>query len=269
MNPVHSSTSTFIDQLNWHTNQSTGALERLASGSHLLAPQDDAAGLAVATRMEAKLRQFDASASNIANVVSFAQTQDGYIQGTQEVLNRMGALAIRAQDGTLSSDQRALFQEEFQTLKDTFNNLRTAQFNGRNLFDGEEDNVSISLDSPVIQLGGIDLFSEKTNAVTSRNSGVTTTNNAQNALRTITAAEEQIAQYRNQIGSTLTELESASEMISTRRSNLQAASSRINDSDVAMESTNLAKAKILYQNGDFLVKQANSASIRLTNILSG
>ena len=115
MNISSYSTGSFVDQLNWHTNQSTKALERLASGSRLLAPQDDAAGLAVATRTEAKLRQFNAAANNIASATSFSQTQDGFLEGAQDALNRMGSLAIRAQDPTLNSEQRMLFQKEFRT----------------------------------------------------------------------------------------------------------------------------------------------------------
>ena len=69
------SNTQFINQLNWHSNQSTQALGRLASGSHILAPQDDAAGLAVATRMRAQLSQYDTAKSNLANAASFTQTQ--------------------------------------------------------------------------------------------------------------------------------------------------------------------------------------------------
>ena len=76
MNPVVSQTDSFVNQLNWHTNQSTKALEQLAGGTRLQAPQDDAAGLAVATKLEAQLRQFDAAARNLANATSFTQTQD-------------------------------------------------------------------------------------------------------------------------------------------------------------------------------------------------
>ena len=65
MNPVVSQTDSFVNQLNWHTNQSTKALEQLASGTRLLAPQDDAAGLAVATKLEAQFAN-DAAARNLA-----------------------------------------------------------------------------------------------------------------------------------------------------------------------------------------------------------
>ena len=129
MNPVVSQTDSFVNQLNWHTNQSTKALEQLASGTRLQAPQDDAAGLAVATKLQAQLRQFNAAARNLAHATSFTQTQDGYLESAQDTLNRMGELAIRAQDATLNPDQRALFQTEFKALKDTFNDTRTAEYN--------------------------------------------------------------------------------------------------------------------------------------------
>ena len=268
MNITPHSTGSFVDQLNWHTNQSTKALERLASGSRLLAPQDDAAGLAVATRTESKLRQLNAAANNIANATSFSQTQSGYLEGVQAVLNRMGSLTIRAQDATLSSEQRMLFQEEFRTLKDTFNDLRTAQYNGKNLFDGERIPVATSPDETVVQVGGIDLFSDQMNKVTARDTHLESFSDAKSALSSITQAIDQISQHRAQVGSTLSELESSSERLSTERSETEAAFSRIADSDIAAETSNWVREKILTQNSVLALQKANGENAHLIDLLS-
>ena len=268
MNISSYSTGSFVDQLNWHTNQSTKALERLASGSRLLAPQDDAAGLAVATRTEAKLRQFNAAANNIASATSFSQTQDGFLEGAQDVLNRMGSLAIRAQDPTLNSEQRMLFQKEFRTLKDTFNDLRTAQYNGQNLFDGKKLPVATSPEETMIQAGGIDLFSDEMNAVTAKGTHLDSFSDAQSALRNVAQAVDQIAQHRAQIGSTLSGLESASDRLSTQRTGTQAAYSRISDSDMATETSNWVRENILSQNSVLALKKANGENSRLIDLFS-
>ena len=79
----------------------------------------------------------------------------------------MGELAIRAQDATLSPNQRALYQTEFQALKDTFNDTRTAEYNGQTLFDGTAHTVANSPED-LAQLSGIDLFTAEQNAVTAQ-----------------------------------------------------------------------------------------------------
>ncbi len=261
------STQQFVAQLNWNSNKSTQALERLASGSRLLAPQDDAAGLAVSSRMEAKSRQLSAAANNIANGVSYTQTQDGFLKGAQEVLNRMGTLAIRAQDTTLSSGQRAIFQKEFRALKDTFNDLRTTQYNGRDLFDGKELTITTSPDQKHLTSGGINLFTSDISSVTSKTTHLDTPSDAQRALRVITQASEQITQHRTGAGTALAGLESASNRLAIQHTNLQSSLSRISDVDVATEATNLAKAKANLQIGIYSIKQGNTANSHLSNLL--
>ena len=257
----------FINQLNWHSNQSTRALERLASGSHILAPQDDAAGLAVATRMQAQLAQYDAMKSNLANAVSFTQTQGGFLEGAQEVFNRMGALAIRAQDATLNDEQRALFQQEFRALKETFNDIRTTQFNGKELFDGKELSLSTSANQNPAKVGGIDLFTPEINNVTAGTTRLETPEAAQSALKTITAAAGKISLDRSLVGSTLAELESVNAGLENEHINAQAALSRITDSNIADEVLNLSKEATLAKINIFSVNQENELKSRVINLL--
>lgn len=266
MNPVVSQTDSFVNQLNWHTNQSTKALEQLASGTRLLAPQDDAAGLAVATKLEAQLRQFDAAARNLANATSFTQTQDGYLKSAQGTLDRMGELAIRAQDATLSPDQRALYQTEFQALKDTFNDTRTAEYNGQTLFDGTAHTVASSPEN-LTQLSGIDLFTAEQNAVTAQATRLNTPAQAQAALQDILTATDQLATARATTGSTLAELESASTRLTTQTESTTAAFSRISDTDVNEVMTRLSREQSLTQNNLFALKQLNSNQSHLIDLL--
>ena len=261
------SNTQFINQLNWHSNQSTQTLGRLASGSRILAPQDDAAGLAVATRMRAQLSQYDTAKSNLTNTVSFTQTQSGFLEGAQEVFNRMGALAIRAQDATLNDEQRAFFQGEFQALKETFNDIRTTQFNGKELFDGKELSLSISAKQNPIKVSGIDLFTPEINNVTAGTTRLETPEATQSALKTITAAAEKINQDRSLVGSTLAELESVNADLENEYMNAQTALNRITDSNIAEEVLNLSREAALAKINIFSVNHGNESKSRIINLL--
>jgi flagellin len=266
VNPVVSQTDSFVNQLNWHTNQSTKALEQLAGGTRLQAPQDDAAGLAVATKLQAQLRQFNAAARNLAHATSFTQTQDGYLESAQDTLNRMGELAIRAQDATLKPDQRALYQTEFQALKDTFNGTRTAEYNGHPLFDGNARTVASSPDD-LVQLPGVNLFTAEQNAVTAQSTRLDSLAQAQAALQEILTATDQLATDRAGTGSTLTELESAQARLVTQAEASTATFSRISDTDVNEVMTQLAREQSLTQNNLFALKQLNSNQSHLIDLL--
>ncbi len=268
MNPVQSNNTSFIEQLNWHSNQATAALERLSSGSKLLAPQDDAAGLAVATRMEAQMLQLHATTNNLTNAVSFTQTQSGYLVGTQKVLDRMGELAIRAQDATMSDEMRGPYKEEFQALKDTFNDARTAQYNGVNLFDGKTLSVAISPENGSVEAGGVDLFTDEMNTVTANATNLNTPANAKATMEAILQASEQTTIGRASLGSTLNALVMAGEQIASIRTNLSDSMRQIQDADVADEVTNLALEQILTQNSLFALNKANLQHSNVLNLIS-
>ena len=268
MIPVQSNNTSFIEQLNWHSNQATAALERLSSGSKLLAPQDNAAGLAVATRLGAQLLQLNATTNNISNAVSFTQTQSGYLGGTQKVLDRMGELAIRAQDATISDEIRALYNKEYQALKDTFNDARTAQYNGVNLFDGKTLTVAISPENGSVEAGGVDLFTDEMNTVTANTTNLNTPADAKVTLEAVLQASEQTAIGRASLGSTLNALAMASEQNAISRTNLSESLSQIQDTNIAVDITNLAREQILTQNSIFALKQANLQRANALSLLN-
>ena len=261
------SSFSFVDQLNWHANQTTEALARLSSGQRLQMPQDDAGGLAVAPRQGAALRQYAATAGNLANAVSYTQTQDGYLQGAQQVLDRMGELALRAQDGTLSADQRALYHEEFHALKDAFNDARTVQYNGVDVFNGTTRTVPLSPGEGAVKTAGIDLFTPEIQAVTAQTTEITSLTSAQTTLKTIETATGQLAQHRAGLGSVLSELQHASALIETQRIQITENLSQIQDTDVARDAVQLAREQILTQNSVFAIKQGNLNAGTVLNLL--
>ena len=119
------------------------SLARLSSGSKIVNPADDAAGLAVASRLDAQVQRINAAKSNVGNAISFTQTQDGYLKKIAKAFDRMSELAILAQDVTKSDTDRALYDAEFQQLSQYVTSASTKDFNGVSLFSGSTLNVTI------------------------------------------------------------------------------------------------------------------------------
>ena len=92
------------------------SLARLSSGSKIISPEDDAAGLAVSMRFDAQINRIQASNNNVGNAISFSQTQDGFLKKVSKAFDRMSELAILSQDVTKTDADRALYNQEFTKL---------------------------------------------------------------------------------------------------------------------------------------------------------
>src|SRR3954465_4580531 len=133
------------------------SLARLSSGSKIISPEDDAAGLAVSTRFDAQVNRIGAASSNVGNAISFNQTQDGFLKKVTKALDRMSELAILAQDVTKTDADRGLYDAEFTTLGAVIDDVATKQFNGVDLFDGSALDVTIDSDGNTYSMTGVDL----------------------------------------------------------------------------------------------------------------
>jgi len=133
------------------------SLARLSSGSKIINPSDDAAGLAVSARLESQIRRLDAVLTNLGNAMSLTQTQDGYIKSIDSAFTRMSELAMMAQDNTKQSSDRALYNEEFQQLMAYVRDTKDKDFNGVPLFDGSSVDITIDADGNTFTIGGVDL----------------------------------------------------------------------------------------------------------------
>ncbi len=118
------------------------SLTRLSSGTKIVNPSDDAAGLAVSSRLSAQIARLTAALDNVANGVSFSQTQDGYLKSVDQALSRMAELAMLARDGTKSPADRGLYDAEFQQLKSFIRETADKELNGIQLFDGTQWEVN-------------------------------------------------------------------------------------------------------------------------------
>ena len=232
------------------------SLARLSSGSKITSPADDSAGLAVSMKLNAQMARIDAATNNIGNAMSFNQTQDGYLQKVSDALNRMSELSILSQDVTKSTSDKALYNQEFQTLGAYIGDVAKKDFNGVSLFNGTTLNVTVDSDANTFANSGINL--SNTTYTTASASTIDTTANAVTALANVKAAINQLAQDRASIGANIESLSYYSDQLGTLKNNLSAANSRIMDVDVAQESTRYAKYNILVQSGTAMLAQANA-----------
>jgi flagellin len=219
------------------------SLNRLSSGSKIVTPADDAGGLAVSMKISAEATRLGAQSTNMANEVSFFQTQDGALKVVGKILDRMSELSTLFTDKTKSSSDTANYATEFTSLQGELTSIAGQNFNGIALFDDVK--------------GGLGSAASK----------VFATGTDIKTLSTITDAITATAALRADNGSAQSTRGFESELLTVTKANLEAANSRIADVDVASESTQLARWNILVQSGTAMLAQANSATQSVMRLL--
>ena len=231
------------------------SLNRLSSGSKIINPSDDAGGLAVSMKLSAAAKRSGAAATNIGNSVSYLQTQDGALKVAGKVLDRISELRTLYQDPTKNSSDLANYDSEFTQLKAEITSLAGEKFNGKNLF-AQALTTQVSEDgSQTVALSAKGLAAD---------AGVTAITGAADlsavTQANVDAAIQGVATMRANNGAEQSRLGFAAEVLTINKANLEAASSRITDVDVADESTQLAKWNILVQSGTAMLSQANQSA---------
>jgi len=232
------------------------SLARLSSGSKIISPEEDPAGLAVSLRFDAQINRTRAANNNVGNAISFSQTQDGFLSKIGKALDRMSELAILSQDVTKSDTDRALYNSEYTTLGAYIDTAAGKDFNGVSLFSATALDVVTDSDGNTFSMTGVDISGAGYTDATS--AGVDNVTNAAAALTAVKAAITQLATDRASIGANISRLNYTSEQLGVLKDNLTAANSRLKDVDVAEESTQYARFNILVQSGTAMLAQANS-----------
>jgi len=250
------------------------SLARLSSGSKIVEPQDDAAGLAVSSRMDAQINRTEAVRSNIGNAISFKQTQDGYLAKAAKALDRMSELATLAQDGSKTTTDLSLYNKEYATLYSYLDGVDGQSFNGVDLFgDATGSSLSVLQDDTGMAgrfvSDGI-VLSSVTSSVSGGTvaSAIATAASASAVMGAVKSAINNVATHRATIGADLSRLMMTNEHLSVLSENLQSSVSRIKDVDVATESAKYAKYNILVQSGTAMLAQANSLPQSALRLLS-
>lgn len=252
--------------LNVSNSQLEKSLARLSSGSRITAPSDDAGGLAVAMKINSATKRTSAVLNNIGNALSYLQTQDGALQTVAKILDRMSELKVMHGDPTKSVSDRGNYATEFKALQTQLGNLTAEKFNGVDLFVAVAQTLDIAITEAgdksvsITQAGlsgedGLKVANQDANNLADANN---TIDSAGITIENIRTAIQNVATMRAQNGAEASQLLFASDVLIVNRTNLEAARSRIMDTDIAAESSDLAKNTILVQAGIAMLGQANT-----------
>ena len=271
-------------------------LEKLSSGERINRAADDASGLAVSEKMRGQIRGLNMASQNIQNGASLVQTTEGYLQGITDVLQRVRELAVQASNGIYADEDRMQIQVEVDQLINEIDRIASnAEFNGLKLLDGSqisEDNplyihVGANTDQRVaMQVGDMHvaaLFnSDGEQAVVAESEAaaegaaseesvaiinLTTSDSANIALGDIDSALQRVNKQRADLGAYQNRFDMAKKSVDNAAENLQAAESRIRDTDMAKLMVEYTKNQILAQSGTAMLAQANASSQNVLGLL--
>jgi len=236
------------------------SLNRLSSGSKIVNPSDDAGGLAVSMKLSAAAKRDGAAESNISDSTSYLQTQDGALQVAAQILDRISELKTLYADPTKNPSDLANYDSEFTALQSQLTATASEAFNGVSMFGSSSlGSVGVTEDgATTVAIGARDLTSTSSGVGVLTSTGVASLGNV--LLSDITTAIQNVATMRATNGSEQSRFGFASELVTTNKANLEAATSRITDVDVASESTQLARWNVLVQSGASMLAQANQSS---------
>ena len=239
------------------------SLSRLSSGNKITSPADDAGGLAVSMKLTSAIRRTDAVNTNLANAISFLQTQDGGMKTAGDILDRIGELKVLYEDVTKSANDKANYDTEFTNLRDQLSQITGEQFNAISLFGGSTSTLAVNTTEDGLQ--SISINQADLSSAISNISGQSSLSSF--GVTSVSNAIQNVATLRATNGAQVSRMTFASEMLTVNKVNLEAANSRIIDTDVAAESTQFARYNILVQSGTAMLAQANQSSQSVLKLL--
>jgi flagellin len=240
--------------------EATHSVAKLSSGQRVLSAKDDAAAMAIGSRLSADVASLDQAGINAGQAVSMLQIADGGMARTQDILVRMKSLAVQASSGQLSNDQRAQLDTEYEALADEIDRIANdTEFSGTKLIDGSFSGVDFKVGTGTV--GTEDNISLTIGDVTASGLGgfgdITTASNADTEIGAVDTAIGNLVNARADVGAIQNRLEFANEAVATARENAEAARSQLMDLDVAKEMTHFTSKQILVQAGTSMLAQAN------------
>lgn len=251
-------------QRNLSSSQSSLAtsMQRLSSGLRVNSAKDDAAGLAIAERMNAQVRGMNVAARNANDGISLAQTAEGALSKITDNLQRMRELAVQSANGTNTADDRLALDKEYSQLAAEIGRVSdNTEFNGKKLLNAD---TTFTFQVGANVAGDNQITVEATDVKTKLGTlaEATATLGATEALATaemtkIDAALKAVSEERATYGAAQNRFDSTIANLQVAAENTAAARSRITDADFASETANLSRAQILQQAGTAMIAQAN------------
>ncbi len=238
------------------------SFNRLSSDKRIIAPADDAAGLAISESMKSQSRSFVVAERNASDAISMVQTAEGALSEVHSIMGRMRELAMQGANGSYTSTDRGYLDVEYQAHKAEVQRIQqAATFNGGQLLASNGENIqfhvglnNVSTDQLILSFSG---FGLPTIMASTNQIGGSSVTSAQGALGVIDASLSIISTTRARFGAAMNRLNITASSIQTMRLNLAAANSRIEDVDVAMETSGLTKDQVLSQSAVSVLAQTN------------
>jgi flagellin len=240
------------------------SLERLSSGNRINRAGDDAAGLAISDRIRANTRSLAQAGRNAQDGISLVQVAEGGTNEVSNILVRMRELSIQAASDTIGNKERGFIDKEVSQLRSEIDRIAaTTEFNGTKLLNGSAEKLDVQVGINNDPFGDrLVIDSAKQNITTTALGieGITTATKegAQMNLERLDNALTMVNENRSALGATQNRLQSTINNITTYKENLEAARSRIRDTDMAVETSELTKNNILSQAGISVLAQANA-----------
>ena len=248
----------------------TTSMERLSSGKRINHARDDAAGMAISSKMTSQVNGMNQAVRNTNDGISMVQTADGAMEGISDKLQRMRELAVQSANGIYSTSDRAALDIEFQALDDEINRVASsAEFNGTTLLASTKTltiQVSYADDSTNGKID-VDLTKVTSTGLAVATSSIGTQNASSTAIGSVDDALSVINSARATLGATQNRLETTVKDLKNNVENLSASRSRIQDADFASETAQLAKSQILQQAGMAMLAQANQLPQQVLSLL--
>jgi flagellin len=272
-------------QLKFSNVSLTKGMEKLASGIRINRAGDDASGLAVSEKMRSQIRGLIQAEKNAENGISFIQTAEGYLQESQDILQRMRELSVQASNGIYSAEDRMYIQVEVSQLVDELDRIAShAQFNSMNMLTGRFANANAiggtATGSMWFHIGANMDQREQVyiGTMTSKGLGIrevgtdefiklSSPDGANMSIGTIDEALKKINKQRADLGAYQNRLEMATKGLLIGAENLQAAESIIRDADMASEMVSFTRDNILVQSGTSILAQANQKANSVMQLL--
>ncbi|MDY4901360.1 MAG: flagellin [Treponema sp.] len=259
-------------------------MEKLSSGMKINRAGDDASGLAVSEKMRSQIRGLNQASTNAKNGISFIQTSEGYLQETEDIVQRIRELAVQSSNGIYTDEDRMQIQVEVSSLIAEVDRIAsTAQFNGMNMLTGRfarptgENSVTASMwlhiGANMDQRTQVYIGTMSAAALGLRNVGteeimsLQTPDEANRAIGTLDEAIKKINKQRADLGAYQNRLEKTVVGLDVGAENLQASESRIRDTDMAKEIVESTKSQVLQQAGTAMLAQANQSSQNVLSLL--
>jgi flagellin len=259
-------------------------MEKLSSGMRINRAGDDASGLAVSEKMRSQIRGLNQASKNAGNGISFIQSTEGYLQETQDIIQRLRELSVQASNGVYTAEDRMQIQVEVSQLVDEIDRIAShAQFNGMNILTGRfarEEGENIVTGSMWFHIGAnmdqrerVYIGTMTSKALGVKNVGdnsilsLSNPDGSNRAIGVLDSALKQVNKQRADLGAYQNRLEHAVRGIDIGAENLQAAESRIRDADMAFEMVEFTKNQILAQAGNAMLAQANQKTQQVLQLL--